>query len=135
MPSLIHCPVSLRAAEVHDNVMMHKATKRILVLNLELSILLFGVTIEVCHTSDKLFSLRLTFLHGRGTSYRAARCAPCLYHCIRQVAGSQTCHVRFTTKWTPQYKGPLYTTEIRFNICSPFGHVRRAAYLLLYLYI
>ena len=49
VPSLVHCPVSPQAAEVHDNVMIHndnmmihKATKRILAMSVALSILCSG---------------------------------------------------------------------------------------------
>ena len=40
---------------------------------------------------------------------------------IHQSARSETCTIRFTTKWTSQYKRPQYTTEIQLNIhCSVF---------------
>ena len=49
VPSPIHCPISPRAAEVHDNVMIHndimmihKATKQIPAVNVALSILCGG---------------------------------------------------------------------------------------------
>ena len=49
VPSLLHCPISPRAAEVHDNVMMHndimmihKAAKQIPAVSMALSILCAG---------------------------------------------------------------------------------------------
>ena len=49
IPLLIHCPISPRAAEVHDNVMIHndimmihKATKKILAVSMALFILCVG---------------------------------------------------------------------------------------------
>ena len=49
VPSPIHCPVSPQAAEVHDNVtihndnlMIHKATKRIPAMSVALFILCLG---------------------------------------------------------------------------------------------
>ena len=142
VPSLIHCPISPRAAEVHDNVMIHndimmihKATKANSICEHGIVHPLCGVTTEVCYTSDKLFCMKLTILAWRRhiLSCSALRSLHVALH--PSACGISNVHysVHYKVDAMAQATGIYGKNTTAYTLLS--GHVKSAAYMLPYLCI